>query len=437
MTVTSTVRRAGPYTGNAVQTAFPFSFKIYSATDIVVTQADLNGAETVLVLTSAYTVAVNADQNNSPGGTVNLVTALPANYKVAISGAVPNSQSTDLTNLGGFYPDVIESMSDRSTIQIQQLAEAVSRTVTVPVTSSVAQSTSDLIAAINAASAKVTAFNGVYYGAFSVDPTLDPNGNVRTSGDMYYNTPAHQLKIFDASLNTWNAQPSGTSMTFQIFSGTGAQVNYTLSRDPAQIGNMFVFVAGALLRPGVDYSYIGTTLTFVVAPPATANNIVVYILTALTAGTIDWANITNLPAVLPAASAANLTNLNASQLTSGTVPAARITSVDPTATISAHPIGYRNIPASLVTSGPIGAADVSTMVKATGNITIATGVFAADDALTVMNNSASPLTISGTIPTIRLAGNTTTGTRTLAPRALAFVYFNTPTEVYISGPGVT
>jgi len=36
MTISSEVRKAGPYDGNDVTTSFPFSFKVFSADDVVV-----------------------------------------------------------------------------------------------------------------------------------------------------------------------------------------------------------------------------------------------------------------------------------------------------------------------------------------------------------------------------------------------------------------
>lgn len=137
MTISSTNRRAGPYSGNSSQTAFPFSFKVFEASDMLVVKVQVStNIETTLTLTTDYTVALNADQNSNAGGTINLVTALPTGYNMVISSKVANLQETDLTNQGGFYPEVITDALDRLTIEVQQLDEGLARAAQLPITSS-------------------------------------------------------------------------------------------------------------------------------------------------------------------------------------------------------------------------------------------------------------------------------------------------------------
>lgn len=65
MTVPSTARRAGPYTGNGSTTTFSFTFKTFAAGDLLVTRMDALGLETTLVLNSDYSVSLNVDQDTS------------------------------------------------------------------------------------------------------------------------------------------------------------------------------------------------------------------------------------------------------------------------------------------------------------------------------------------------------------------------------------
>jgi hypothetical protein len=136
MTISSTNRRAGPYSGNGSQTAFPFSFKVFQASDMLVVKVQVStNIETTLTLTTDYTVALNADQNSNAGGNINLVTALPTGYKLVVSSKVEYLQETDLTNQGGFYPEVITDALDRLTIEAQQLKEGLDRAAQLPITS--------------------------------------------------------------------------------------------------------------------------------------------------------------------------------------------------------------------------------------------------------------------------------------------------------------
>ena len=135
MTISSELRKAGPFAGNGATTAFPFSFKVFAASDVAVTRADTLGAETALVLNSDFTVALNPDQDAAPGGTVTLAAPLATGHRLAVTSVVPNLQPTDITNNGGFYPRVIEDALDRHVAQIQQIDEKVDRALKVAITS--------------------------------------------------------------------------------------------------------------------------------------------------------------------------------------------------------------------------------------------------------------------------------------------------------------
>ena len=135
MTISTELRKAGPFTGNGATTAFPFSFKVFAATDATVTVANTQGNESVLAPGADYAVALNADQDAAPGGTVTLAAPLATDHRLAVTSAVPNLQPTDITNNGGFYPRVIEDALDRHVAQIQQIDEKVDRALKVAVTS--------------------------------------------------------------------------------------------------------------------------------------------------------------------------------------------------------------------------------------------------------------------------------------------------------------
>jgi hypothetical protein len=131
MTISSTTRVNGPYTSG---TALPFTFKVFAAADLDVIRLNTTtGVETVLVLNSDYTVALNGNQNTNPGGTVTLTVAASATSTVTITSDVANLQPTDLTNQGGFYPEVVTDSLDRATIQIQQISDIGDRTLKIPI----------------------------------------------------------------------------------------------------------------------------------------------------------------------------------------------------------------------------------------------------------------------------------------------------------------
>jgi hypothetical protein len=127
VTVSSTTRQAGPFSGNGVTTAFPFNFKVFSSADVRVTYTTAAGVESTLTLGSQYTIALNGDQDNNPGGTVtypktgSVFAVLPVGDFLTLTGSLAETQPTDLPNLGPFFAQVIENALDRGVILTQQL----------------------------------------------------------------------------------------------------------------------------------------------------------------------------------------------------------------------------------------------------------------------------------------------------------------------------
>jgi hypothetical protein len=139
MTTPSTPRKAGPLLGTGAQTSWPFTFKVFAASDIAVTIANNLGVETALVLNTDYSVSVNANQDTSPGGTVTYPLSgspLPVGSKLTIIGNLPYDQPLDLPSGGNFSPLALENELDRLAMQIQQLRELTSRSLQVPVSDS-------------------------------------------------------------------------------------------------------------------------------------------------------------------------------------------------------------------------------------------------------------------------------------------------------------
>lgn len=100
-------------------------------------------------------------------------------------------------------------------------------------------------------------------------------------------------------------------------------------------------------------------------------------------------------------------------------------------------VGWRSIPRASNSATP-GTAYRGQCMAATGGVTINNSTFAAGDAFSIYNDSASSITITqGAGLTLRLAGTTTTGNRTLAARGMCTLWFNGASEAVISGAGVT
>lgn len=133
MTIETTARLAGPFPGNGATTAFDFAFKVFATSDLSVFLRDADDVDTSQTETTHYTVSLNSDQDSDPGGTVTFVTAPASGYDVYINSAIPLTQSTSLSNAGGFYPAVLNNVHDRHTALIQQLEAKFGRAFLAPV----------------------------------------------------------------------------------------------------------------------------------------------------------------------------------------------------------------------------------------------------------------------------------------------------------------
>ena len=83
------------------------------------------------------------------------------------------------------------------------------------------------------------------------------------------------------------------------------------------------------------------------------------------------------------------------------------------------------------------AADAGKHILAGGTITIPNSVFAAGDAVTIVNNTAGDLTLTASVSVIYNTADAATGNRTLAGRGMATILFGSATSAYISGAGLS
>lgn len=133
MTISAETAVAGPYNGDGSTTAFAFSFKCFSQSDLAVYVESSAGAQTLQTLTTHYTVSLNTDQDASPGGTVTMVTAPASGEKLHIVSDLAYTRTDSFSNAGGFYPNTLNDGRDKTTLQIQQLLDKLNRALVGPI----------------------------------------------------------------------------------------------------------------------------------------------------------------------------------------------------------------------------------------------------------------------------------------------------------------
>jgi len=139
MTINSTLRRTTPFVGNGSASTFPFTFKVFTSADVVVVKLEVStSTETTLALTTDYTVTLNEDQNGNPGGSITLIAGnLQTGFNIVITSALQALQGTDLTNQGGFFPEVINDALDKAVILHQQQQDVVDRAIKFSLTNTI------------------------------------------------------------------------------------------------------------------------------------------------------------------------------------------------------------------------------------------------------------------------------------------------------------
>jgi hypothetical protein len=231
LAISSSTRKAGPFLGNDATTVFPFAFKVFTSADLRVVRTNALGVESDLVLDTDYTVALNSNQDNDPGGTVTRATALPTGERLTITSDVEALQPLVLTNNGGFYPRVINDAFDKITIIAQQLIEQVGRSLKLPISSSASATLPDPVAN------SLIAWNSSANGFANVAPA----------------SVATLAAFADAYID--------------LFTGNGTQTVFTLTHAPVVLANLSVSISGVVQVGGEDFTSLSNTITFTTAPP--------------------------------------------------------------------------------------------------------------------------------------------------------------------------
>lgn len=145
MTINSTTRKTSALVGNGNTATYPFAFKVFTDADVVVKKLEAaTSIETTLTLglNNDYIVTLSTDQDSNPGGSITLKSGgndqnLASGFSIVITSAVEPLQGTDLTNQGGFYPEVINDALDKAVILHQQQQDEINRSIKFSLTNTI------------------------------------------------------------------------------------------------------------------------------------------------------------------------------------------------------------------------------------------------------------------------------------------------------------
>lgn len=148
-------------------------------------------------------------------------------------------------------------------------------------------------------------------------------------------------------------------------------------------------------------------------------------------GTTASQTLTNKTLTSPTINGATLAT---STYSSGTITAGP--SVSDTGTIAVDSCGFRGTPRVTGTTRTLQLSDAGKLMHLSGNITIPANssvAFPIGTAIELSNSSGSTITVAITTDTLRWAGTTSTGTRTIAVYGLAYLKKVNTTEWKITG----
>lgn len=125
MTIATTINKV-TYNGDGVTTVWSYSFSVSLSADLQVYITDSSGIATLLL--SGYTVDVTNKQVTYPTSG----SPLGIGSKITLLRSVDTLQSVDWKNQGPFNAEVLEQALDKSSMQVQQLTEALARSIKLP-----------------------------------------------------------------------------------------------------------------------------------------------------------------------------------------------------------------------------------------------------------------------------------------------------------------
>lgn len=143
MAIDSTNNR-NDYTGNGSTLTYSYNFKIFAASNLLVTVRDTSdNEEFTLALNTDYTVS---GAGVSTGGSITLIDLnqewidssnyFSSGYELSIRRILPLEQATDIRNEDDFLPEVIEDQFDKQVMIDQQQQDELDRSLKTPETDS-------------------------------------------------------------------------------------------------------------------------------------------------------------------------------------------------------------------------------------------------------------------------------------------------------------
>lgn len=186
MTVSAINATSGPFVGNGVTTAFPFTFDVGSADEVSVV------ADGSVVSSALYTVTLNAGGN---GGTVTYAAA-PTATAIYITSDPDFSQDVSFENAGAFLPETHDLVADQSARRDIYLKARQARAALVPLGETIGEypaqaDRAGYLMAFDGAGDPTTSLTAAELVALQTDVAALPGGTFNTTETFYVAAEPH------------------------------------------------------------------------------------------------------------------------------------------------------------------------------------------------------------------------------------------------------
>lgn len=245
MALTTTTNKV-IHDGNASATVFPYTFPILEASHLTVIYTDADDVETTL---SASQYSVTGIGGRTGGSVTYPLTgaAIAVGTKLTIVRTVPYTQTTVLSNQGGYYPEVVEARLDQIYMAMQQLAEIVGRTSTFSISDPATEQSN--YALIQALQADIGDFDKLT----TAGDILSHNGTAyirvpRGDSDQYLGVTGSALAWKDLIIDLATSQVTGV-LPRANGGFTPSQITNALGAD-VMIGSTGTWVTGPTVAQG-------------------------------------------------------------------------------------------------------------------------------------------------------------------------------------------
>lgn len=274
MTITANYR--SQFILDGIATHYELAFE---CDDYLVTHTNSNGADTVLVEGTDYTVL---------DGFLILNETYVAADVITVTKNVPLTQPADYQNGAAFDADDVEGSFDRLTNQVQILQEQIDRSLKLPIST---QITDTDVASV--AASKYLRINSAGTGIEAVTVTLD-------GGETLANITGGTGIMVQTSTSNYTARTiTGTTSEIEVTNGSGTGGNpviglpdHVVIQGTVQVGDGVAGAVGIAASSGFSTSLLsGATSNYSLTLPANAGTNG-YVLTTNGAGTLTWTSPT-------------------------------------------------------------------------------------------------------------------------------------------------